>query len=55
MTEQPSLLTLLEPIDPTTLVERMPGVDAPCPRELADRCGYPFCCCYANNDQEATA
>jgi hypothetical protein len=44
---QPSLLTALEPIDPRTLVDRIPGVDAPCicqpDRPLNPDCGWPMC------------
>jgi hypothetical protein len=44
-TTQPSLLTALEPIDPRTLVDRIPGCDAPCICEPTrkDDCGWPFC------------
>jgi hypothetical protein len=45
MTVQPSLLTLLDPINPQTIIDRIPGLDAPCicNPDCPRQCGFPFC------------
>jgi hypothetical protein len=45
MTVQPSLLTLLDPINPRTIIDRIPGLDAPCicNPDRKESCGFPFC------------
>jgi hypothetical protein len=50
MTAHPSLfpLTLLDPVDASTQVSLMPGIDARCEAGLtADSCRWPYCCCLA--------
>jgi hypothetical protein len=43
---QRSLLDQLEPIDPTTQVTRIPGIDARCEQGLTETtCRWPFCTC----------
>lgn len=46
MTVQPSLFTQLEPIDPTTQVTRVPGIDARCEGGKTEAtCRWPYCAC----------
>lgn len=41
-----TLLDILEPIDPSTLVHRIPGIDARCEAGLTETtCRWPFCTC----------
>lgn len=48
MTEQRSLLDALTPIDPSTLVDRLPGIDAVCPDGKTETsCRWPYCVCYS--------
>jgi hypothetical protein len=48
MTVQPSLLTLLDPINPRTQIDRIAGIDAPCPQgKRESECQHPFCTCYS--------
>jgi hypothetical protein len=52
MNEQRSLLEALEPINPHGFVDRIPGIDAPCPIS-ARPCSWPWCLCFAKqSDQE---
>lgn len=42
----------LEPtirIDPSTLVEHMPGTDAICLSDRGHDCGWPFCPCFPSH------
>lgn len=50
MTDPPTLfpLGLLEPIDASSQVDRIPGVDAVCEAgHDADSCRWPYCTCLA--------
>lgn len=41
-----TLLDILEPIDPSTQVDRIPGVDAVCEAGLTEStCTWPYCPC----------
>jgi hypothetical protein len=45
---QPSLLTLLDPLNPRTQINRIAGIDAPCPQgKRESECQHPFCICYS--------
>jgi hypothetical protein len=54
MTDPPTLfpLGLLEPIDASSQVDRIPGVDAVC-EAGKDECEYPFCCCHREKEKAA--
>lgn len=43
---QPSLLQILEPIQPWTQVDRVPGIDARCEAgHTESTCRWPWCMC----------
>ena len=43
-----TLFDKLEPIDPRTLVTRIPGIDAVCEAGKGELdCRWPYCVCYA--------
>lgn len=46
MTDEITLLSILEPIDPRTQVDRVPAIDARCEAGMTEReCRWPFCPC----------